>query len=48
MIRQVLDAAGFVRREHTDYGGHFTVVSGDYVQKLHELCEVLGVELELV
>ena len=47
-ICQVLDAAEFVCRAYTDYGGHFTVVSGDYVQKLHDLCEMLGVELELM
>ena len=45
---QVPDAAGFVRRAHTDYGGHLTAVSGDYIQRLQDLCEMLGVELELM
>jgi hypothetical protein len=45
---QVPDATGFVRRAHTDYGGHFTAVSGDHVQQLERLCETLGVELELM
>jgi hypothetical protein len=44
---QVPDATGFLRRAHTDYGGHFTAVSGDYAQELAGLCEMLGVELEL-
>lgn len=45
---RVPEAARFVRRAHTDYGGHFTAVSGDYTHQLAELCAMLGVKLELM
>jgi len=44
---RVPDAAGFVQRAHTDYGGHFTVVCGDYVRQLEDLGEMLGFQVEL-
>jgi L-fucose isomerase-like protein len=45
---RVPDAAGFLRRAHTDYGGHFTVVCGDYVRQLEDLGEMLGFQVELL
>ncbi len=45
---QVPDAAGFLRRAYADYGAHLTVVSGDYVRRLGDLAELLGLELEVV
>ncbi|MGC9359835.1 MAG: hypothetical protein ACP5G7_05575 [Anaerolineae bacterium] len=45
---RVPDAAAFQRRAHTDYGGHFTVVCGDYVRQLEDLADMLGFQVELL
>ena len=45
---RVSNASEFLRRAYMDYGAHFTAVSGDYVQKIRNLAEMLGIELELI